>query len=1510
MRPWQRSKEGIFVNTKSAKIYVVIFSVLILLALLFACGGKSRIGNMRITPEPAAPLPPIELNVDDVLADIDAAKPPPGVDPAVYNLLKEALREQILNLYSGKIVCTPPTGSENEIADFAFESAGEDSFTFTWSYVNVGDYDQDGTVGISDITPIAMFYGESADNPDTEVVDGDGDGVIGISDITPLAIHYGNNVDHYVILGTESEGVEPDEEIGTIDFAEGVEGSRIRFAKLLGVGARRFFRIFAVDSTNNVGAGSRLAYGGPTAQADAVADGRDVQFYGVGSTCYGGNVAFLWDFESDGFFDTRGAGVGLNPDTDSGEQSPLHTYPNEGTYTATLRVYDASGNFSEAKVTVEAYDSAPALAAPSVSALVFDLTGQTPFQVRFRSFSNDPDGGSILLYTWDFGDGSPTMSNATVDHTYTTAGVYTVRLTVEDEEAQLSSAQLVIRVCPSGSILDLHPSAMNLPFVNAGSATVGFAGQSADMDGGPETYMWDFGDNSLPDTTQDPNHVYPSDGVYYATAHARDDEANHSSAGSTLIIGSPTNELPSAFVLAYITCGTQNMLVQFVGDGEFLDGRNVEYSWDFDGDGIYGDYGITGPEPIVAYTAVGNYQVGMKVMDAGDHNKYSSASLTLAVHPCLMPVPPPAPPAEIPTVPIPTPPPLGPPINARCYPCPLSIAHGPPGGTLWLIYTDNYGLDPLAAGYPSLSQIQLFAPNPVAPWLWGPRGEIDNEGNGDAGADIVTPDPMAGPPPDDADLKDGESWTAYTISGPKDGPPRVERLDIKFHLKRDDGSAFASQTCIVYIYHSVGQIQEPLNDEYVSGDVYVGTEADPSGPDDWIGFIDLDPGDQINAYLEVDGTVVDLLSREGDTTIWSGMWDSTTVANGPHTLRCLYYDTRGPQPGDPDDPGPFWETDPVNVNVDNLPPIQTEIVELSLVGVEPIVVGDTVGLELQCYDATMTPVYDSFFDVFIEISPERSDTMSQLPGSTHERIIQLTDDGGGLYTGSLTSEVAGVLTLSAIVVDTRFPDKIANLGDQEYLEFLPGPIGDMGICWDLTDYHGYGPVFFYGADAYANVVSGPDPTEWEVISSNPGIWPSDPQPFSALDSILFTEITVADWGMASLDIEHLPSGAIVEDILVGYPPWKMHFEPDPAHPMVPSVPPELVDLPTGMPADSFFDVYFDIRIPGTYFSGWQNFEVELVWPTDAPITYVSHSSELANVTLVPSIPEDDGMGWWHLNVGGATTDMSEYFGEQEAFSVRFNTLAVSDPAEYVIGTVPGTMMLQDSEGSLLYLDMWDYEGFYDFYFQVKPVKTLNMHVYRVEDAASDAEIQEDVQAAEDMFNLNALLCTLGFYVDFNLTITTIPTDDWNEIDEDGDGLDRYDANGDGDYGDEGDNNDLFNAMLHDYYDVSPNTENVYYVPGIRGGALGTTYWPNSQVAVDNGADPDNLTLAHEKVHEMDLRNDGDFDVLDGADMNDTQTGIQRDPTAEGQGAYEPGNIMNYGDTGSLLSSDQAAELDP
>jgi len=261
-------------------------------------------------------------------------------------------------------------------------------------------------------------------------------------------------------------------------------------------------------------------------------------------------------------------------------------------------------------------------------------------------------------------------------------------------------------------------------------------------------------------------------------------------------------------------------------------------------------------------------------------------------------------------------------------------------------------------------------------------------------------------------------------------------------------------------------------------------------------------------------------------------------------------------------------------------------------------------------------------------------------------------------------------------------------------------------------------------------------------------------------------------------MEDLVSGATSDPIYLGYPPWKMHAYPA-DDPLLPDVPAEFEDGMSGMMADSFFDVYFDIRVPEAMGDGWSSFSIELVYLNSSPWTLENVTCLLPNVELVP--PEVFvGPEWTYVYLNGDTIDMSEYTGEQTALCLTFSAEAVTDFKYGSIHVVPGTFGLWNSDGIQLFMDDDGWESFTELYLTVKPTKTLNMHIYRVEGSATDEEINADVQAAEDAFNLNALLCTLGYYVDFNVTITTIPLADWNDIDEDGDGLDRYDANGDGD----------------------------------------------------------------------------------------------------------------------------------
>ncbi|MEP0813709.1 MAG: hypothetical protein HRF49_03465 [bacterium] len=87
-----------------------------------------------------------------------------------------------------------PLGPENKVNLAAVVVDGQ--ATLSWTEKNCGDYDNNGEVGVSDITPIAINYGV-ASGQILSLVDGDKNGEIGVSDITPIATHYQNAIAGY-----------------------------------------------------------------------------------------------------------------------------------------------------------------------------------------------------------------------------------------------------------------------------------------------------------------------------------------------------------------------------------------------------------------------------------------------------------------------------------------------------------------------------------------------------------------------------------------------------------------------------------------------------------------------------------------------------------------------------------------------------------------------------------------------------------------------------------------------------------------------------------------------------------------------------------------------------------------------------------------------------------------------------------------------------------------------------------------------------------------------------------------------------------------------------------------------------------------------------------------------------------------------------------------------------------------------------------------------------------------
>ena len=122
---------------------------------------------------------------------------------------------------------------------------------------------------------------------------------------------------------------------------------------------------------------------------------------------------------------------------------------------------------------------------PTATFTATPTSGKAPLQVAFDgSASRDPDG-SISTYAWEFGDNA-TGSGATTQHTYTTAGSYTARLTVTDNKGATGTATRTITVQPptgSVSVSVKDANGINIPGASV-VVTVGGGSRSGTTDQG------------------------------------------------------------------------------------------------------------------------------------------------------------------------------------------------------------------------------------------------------------------------------------------------------------------------------------------------------------------------------------------------------------------------------------------------------------------------------------------------------------------------------------------------------------------------------------------------------------------------------------------------------------------------------------------------------------------------------------------------------------------------------------------------------------------------------------------------------------------------------------------------------------------------------------------------------------------------------------------------------------------------------------------------------------------
>ncbi|MEI6123558.1 MAG: PKD domain-containing protein [Bacteroidota bacterium] len=198
-------------------------------------------------------------------------------------------------------------------------------------------------------------------------------------------------------------------------------------------------------------------------------------------------------------------------------QSPAHTYAAPGTYTVTLHIIDSKGCDST-KIKASLITVASPIAKFTCDTVKCNLQ---PIQ-----FTNLSTGGTSN--TWDFGDGSPTVSTTNAVHAFnvTQTTVFNVTLTVLDGNGCDSVMVQQIRIARPTANFGANMVTANCPplginFIDSSTTDV-------------SQWWWSFGEASGSSdnysSISDPQHIYNNPGVYdiqlIATAYGCSDTIN------------------------------------------------------------------------------------------------------------------------------------------------------------------------------------------------------------------------------------------------------------------------------------------------------------------------------------------------------------------------------------------------------------------------------------------------------------------------------------------------------------------------------------------------------------------------------------------------------------------------------------------------------------------------------------------------------------------------------------------------------------------------------------------------------------------------------------------------------------------------------------------------------------------------------------------------------------------------------------------------------------------------
>ena len=268
--------------------------------------------------------------------------------------------------------------------------------------------------------------------------------------------------------------------------------------------------------------------------------------------------------------------------------NPSHTYDAEGTYSVSLIVTDIDG-VQDSVVKNVTITNGSSNQVPNAG-FTSSISG---LNADFADTSTDSDG-TIVSRFWSFGDGGSSTSQ-NPSHTYSSSGLYTVNLTVTDNNGASDTFSQSVTVIQSNQA-PIADFSFNISGLN-----VNFTDTSSGNGDNFVNWFWDFGDGDV-STSANPNHTYSVPGAYSVSLTVTDSNG----ASDTSIKNVAASEPP----VADFTFSVSNLTANFTDISTDSDGTVADRDWNF-GDGNTS----TATNPSHTYDAEGTYSVSLIVTD-------------------------------------------------------------------------------------------------------------------------------------------------------------------------------------------------------------------------------------------------------------------------------------------------------------------------------------------------------------------------------------------------------------------------------------------------------------------------------------------------------------------------------------------------------------------------------------------------------------------------------------------------------------------------------------------------------------------------------------------------------------------------------------------------------------------------------------------------------------------------------------------------------------------------------